>query len=65
MHRYKQFTTPWRFVEANPQLRHGSPLFGEHNREVLGGVLGLSDDELGELAAKNVIGDEPINPRVG
>jgi crotonobetainyl-CoA:carnitine CoA-transferase CaiB-like acyl-CoA transferase len=65
MHRYKQFTTPWRFVEANPRLRRGSPLFGEHNRDVHGGVLGLSDDELAELAEANVIGDAPINPGVG
>jgi crotonobetainyl-CoA:carnitine CoA-transferase CaiB-like acyl-CoA transferase len=65
MHRYKQFSSPWRFVEANPQLRRASPLFGEHNREILGGVLGLSDEELAELAAANVIGDAPINPGVG
>jgi crotonobetainyl-CoA:carnitine CoA-transferase CaiB-like acyl-CoA transferase len=65
MHRYKQFTTPWRFVEANPRLRRHSPLFGEHNREILGGVLGLSDEELAELASAGVIGDAPINPGVG
>lgn len=65
MHRYKQSTTPWRFVEANPQLRRHSPLFGEHNREILGSVLGLSDEELAELASAGVIGDAPINPGVG
>jgi crotonobetainyl-CoA:carnitine CoA-transferase CaiB-like acyl-CoA transferase len=65
MHRYKQFATPWRFVEANPRLRRHSPLFGEHNQEVLGGGLGLSDDELADLAARGVIGDAPRNPSVG
>ncbi|MFO1186167.1 MAG: CoA transferase [Alphaproteobacteria bacterium] len=65
MRRHKQFSCTWRFVEANPQLRRHAPLFGEHNREVLGGVLGLGDDELAALAAAHVIGDAPIDPGVG
>jgi crotonobetainyl-CoA:carnitine CoA-transferase CaiB-like acyl-CoA transferase len=65
MHRYKQFATAWRFVEANPALRRHSPLFGEHNREILGGLLGLTEDELAELADQQVIGDAPLNPGVG
>ena len=65
MGRYKQFAPSWRFVEANPQLRRHAPYFGEHNAEVLGGVLGLSGDELAALEADHVIGREPINPGVG
>jgi crotonobetainyl-CoA:carnitine CoA-transferase CaiB-like acyl-CoA transferase len=65
MRRHKQFVSTWRFVEANPQLRRHAPLFGENNREVLGGVLGLSEEELAALSAANVIGDRPINPGVG
>ena len=65
MHRYKQAAPVWRFVEANPQMRRHSPLFGEHNAEVLGGVLGLSDAELADLARANVIGDRPLNPGIG
>jgi crotonobetainyl-CoA:carnitine CoA-transferase CaiB-like acyl-CoA transferase len=65
MRRHKQFVSTWRFLEANPQLRRHAPLFGEHNREVLGGVLGLSDQELAALEADRVIGDRPIDPGVG
>jgi crotonobetainyl-CoA:carnitine CoA-transferase CaiB-like acyl-CoA transferase len=65
MRRYKQFASPWRFAEAGTVVERHSPLFGEHNREILGGVLGLSDDDLAELAAAAVIGDAPLNPRVG
>jgi crotonobetainyl-CoA:carnitine CoA-transferase CaiB-like acyl-CoA transferase len=65
MHRYKQQGSPWRFQHARPVHRHHAPLFGEHNREILTGLLGLTDDELAALAASNVIADAPINPGVG
>lgn len=40
--------TPWTIDRAAPCL-------GEHNREVLGGLLGRSDSELGELTKQGVI----------
>ena len=40
--------TPWRHVRR-------APLLGEHTREVLGGELGLSADELAALAGAGVI----------
>ena len=63
MRRHKQFSSPWRFAEAGTVLRRHAPLFGEHNREILGGVLGLS--RRARPAAPGVIGDAPLNPGVG
>lgn len=40
--------------------RSHSPLLGEHNREVLGGLLGLSAAELSELEASGAIGSRPL-----
>ncbi len=37
--------------------RRPAPLFGQHNEEVLRGLLGLTDDELFSLRDKAVIGD--------
>jgi crotonobetainyl-CoA:carnitine CoA-transferase CaiB-like acyl-CoA transferase len=36
-----------------------APRLGEHNREVLGGLLGVTDDELAQLAADKIIGTRP------
>jgi benzylsuccinate CoA-transferase BbsF subunit len=65
MHRYKQANVSWRLVECNPQLARHSPLFGEHTREVLTAVAGLSDDEVDALYAAEVTADQPVNPGVG
>ena len=62
---WKQPSASWRFVEANPQLQRHAPLFGEHNDEILRGLLGLGDAEVAELAAAQIIGDAPINPGIG
>jgi crotonobetainyl-CoA:carnitine CoA-transferase CaiB-like acyl-CoA transferase len=62
---WKQPGSSWRLVEANPRLRRHAPLFGEHNIEVLGGLLGLSPSELEDLAAAGIIGNAPVNPGIG
>jgi len=62
---YAQAIPHWRFVEAQPRPRRPAPRFGEHNREILCGLLGLPEAELGELAAAGVIGDSPIGAGVG
>jgi benzylsuccinate CoA-transferase BbsF subunit len=65
MHRYKQAGVSWRLVECKPSLDRPSPLFGEHTREVLTAVAGLSDEEVDALYAAGVSADEPVNPGVG
>lgn len=65
MRPWRQPSTSWRLVEANPQLRRHAPLFGEHNREILCDMLGLSEEDLKELEAAGIIADAPINPTVG
>jgi crotonobetainyl-CoA:carnitine CoA-transferase CaiB-like acyl-CoA transferase len=54
-----------RMVEANPRPRRAAPRFGEHNREILCGLLGVAEAELTELAAAGVIGDAPVGAGVG
>jgi crotonobetainyl-CoA:carnitine CoA-transferase CaiB-like acyl-CoA transferase len=65
MHAYRQTGVPWRFADAAPAPRRHSPLFGEHNEEILRGLLGMTDTELSDLAEKNIIATAPINPTVG
>lgn len=50
---------PFRWSGIDTWVRTPTPLLGEHNREVLQGMLGVTDDELEALAASGVIGDTP------
>jgi crotonobetainyl-CoA:carnitine CoA-transferase CaiB-like acyl-CoA transferase len=65
MQRYKQANVSWRLVECNPELLRHAPFFGEHTREVLTGVAGLTDAEVDILYAAGVSADEPVNPGLG
>ena len=62
---WKQPSSSWRLVEANPQLRQPAPLFGQHNTEILSGLLGRSEEELDQLRQAGIIADAPIDPRPG
>ena len=50
---------PWKLSETPGVVRSASPLFGEHNRLVLQGLLGMSDRELAPLYERRAIADEP------
>ncbi|MGE5597569.1 MAG: CaiB/BaiF CoA transferase family protein [Hyphomicrobiales bacterium] len=65
MHPWRQPSTAWRLVEANPQMRRHAPLFGEHSREILRDLAGCSESDIDELEAANITGTTLINPTVG
>jgi crotonobetainyl-CoA:carnitine CoA-transferase CaiB-like acyl-CoA transferase len=50
---------PFRYSSVDRWLRTPAPTIGQHNESVLGGILGLSPDELRELEAEGVIGSRP------
>jgi crotonobetainyl-CoA:carnitine CoA-transferase CaiB-like acyl-CoA transferase len=43
-----------------PWFRTPPPLLGQHNREILQGILGLSDARIEELRRNRLIGERPI-----
>lgn len=49
-----------RFSAFETDSRRPAPKLGEHNREVLQGMLGLSDNEIGALEERKVISPEPV-----
>jgi len=53
-------TPPAKFSKTPLELRMPSPTLGEHNQHVLGGILGLSQEELKTLVEEKVIGTIPL-----
>ncbi len=51
-----------KFDEFDASAQGPAPTLGQHNHEVLGGLLGLSDEELGELEEQGVIATKPNLP---
>ena len=49
-----------RFSRFQANARGPAPKLGEHNREVLQGLLGISDEEVTRLEEEGVIGTEPV-----
>jgi crotonobetainyl-CoA:carnitine CoA-transferase CaiB-like acyl-CoA transferase len=50
---------PYRFASVDRWVHRASPTLGRDNRDVLGRVLGLSDEEIAELEEQAVIGTRP------
>jgi crotonobetainyl-CoA:carnitine CoA-transferase CaiB-like acyl-CoA transferase len=58
--RHPQPSMPFRESEKPFPIRSAPPTLGEHNREILGGLLGLSDAELDQLTREGIIGTEML-----
>lgn len=58
--RYKQATTPWRLSSTPRRPTIPSPSLGQHNNYVLGEILGLSGQEIQDLALQGIIGTKPV-----
>ncbi|MFB9269285.1 CaiB/BaiF CoA transferase family protein [Bradyrhizobium erythrophlei] len=58
--RHPQPSMPFREGTAPFAIRRAPPTLGEHNREILGGQLGLSDAEIDALARDGIIGTEML-----
>ena len=52
-------SAPWRPGESPIPIGTSAPTLGQHNREILGGLLGLSDSQLEKLNKDGVIGNKP------
>jgi crotonobetainyl-CoA:carnitine CoA-transferase CaiB-like acyl-CoA transferase len=54
---------PYRVGDAPYAIEAPAPTLGQHNRRVLGELLGLTDAELARLTRAGVIGQRPVMPR--
>ena len=52
-------TVPFRYASVEHWIRRPAPTLGQHSREVLGELLGVSPSELDRLEADRVIGEHP------
>jgi crotonobetainyl-CoA:carnitine CoA-transferase CaiB-like acyl-CoA transferase len=55
----RQRSWPFRLEGTPAEIRRPAPCLGEHNQQILGGLLGYSDSEIQALAEAGVIGTAP------
>ena len=54
--RYPVAATPFQFGAVKREPPHAAPFLGQHTDEILSGILGLSDREIGKLHDDKVVG---------
>jgi crotonobetainyl-CoA:carnitine CoA-transferase CaiB-like acyl-CoA transferase len=54
---------PWRLSKTPLRVRGVGPSLGEHNREVLQGILGYSDSRYADLEQAGIVTTHPTKPR--
>ena len=55
---------PWKLSATPGALRWPSPALGQHNRQIYGGLLGLTAAEVDGLEAAGIIGNAPTGSRI-
>ena len=55
---------PWKMSRTPGEVRWPSPTLGQHNRDIFGGLLGLTGDEIDALESDGVIGTKPTGSRI-
>jgi crotonobetainyl-CoA:carnitine CoA-transferase CaiB-like acyl-CoA transferase len=58
--RHPQPSMPFREGKKPFSIRTPPPTLGQHNQEILGGLLGLSEAEIDQLAREGIIGTEML-----
>jgi crotonobetainyl-CoA:carnitine CoA-transferase CaiB-like acyl-CoA transferase len=58
--RHPQPSMPFRESNEPFAIRSAPPTLGEHNQEILGGLLGLSEAEIAQLTGDGIIGTEML-----
>ena len=56
---WRQMAIPWQFAETPERLTSPSPRLGEHSQEVLGRLLGITEEEYRDLEARGITGMGP------
>ena len=54
---------PWKLSDTPADPPKPAPIMGQHNRDILAGLLGRTDGEIGALEEAQVIGYSPLSPR--
>lgn len=54
---------PWKLSGTPAVAPQPAPIMGQHNRDILAGLLGRSDDDITALEEAQIIGYTPLSPR--